>query len=133
MKITLKSVFINTSNKDGVPYQDKNGTPYHMAVITSESGNKASRRIWSNEAHILQHIQTWRPGDEVEVDITQNGEYYNFDVNVKPLTENRVRELIKEGFEAYKKEQELANRYNGEVMSTPVHSEEPINVDNLPF
>lgn len=130
MKIKLKSVFINTTNKDGVPYADKNGTPYHMAVITSESGNKASRRIWSNEFHILQHIQSWRPGDEVEVTIEKNGEYNNFDVDVKPLTENRVRELILEVIEEYNNTKKIALSLGATVIE---NNQDHIDIKDIPF
>lgn len=132
MKIKLKSVFVNSTNKDGQPYLDKNGNPFHIAVITSESDNKASMRIWPNQQHILQHVQTWRPGDEVDVEIEKSGDFYNFTVDVKPLDENRVRELIKEGIAAYHQEKKDVEEVK-KMYSSPVNNEEPINVDDIHF
>ena len=137
MQVKLKSVFINATNKEGQPYTDKNGLPYHMAVITSESGNKASRRIWSNEPQVLQEILTWKSGDTVDITITPNGEYNNFDVsesvkNAKPLNESRVRELIQEGINKYLKEKKDIEDVTT-MYSKPVGNNEPINVDEIPF
>ena len=79
MQATLKSVFVNFKDAKGTPFTTKKGDPYNRVVIETVNGNKASCTIWDNQPVKLAIAKSWRPGDTIEVNITQSGEYNNFD------------------------------------------------------
>lgn len=79
-KIKLKSIYINSTNPKGEPLVDRNGESYKRAVLTTENDMKASCFIaQEKEGVYLPIIGFWKAGEEVEVNIEQSGEYYNFE------------------------------------------------------
>ena len=78
-QVTLKSCFVNNKDAQGQPLITKKGDPYSRVVIETVNGNKASCTIWNNQPAKLAIASTWRPGDTIDVTLTQSGEYTNFD------------------------------------------------------
>ena len=70
MKLVLEKIYHNTTDKNGNPYIGKNNRPYTKCVIVADGikyygfGNKTTR--------------SWHEGDEVEVEVSKNGDYMNF-------------------------------------------------------
>jgi len=123
-EIKLKSIYINDKKKDGSPYIDKNGNPFKMAVIESDSGSKASMFCGKFQANDLKTIQIWKAGDTVRVNLEKSGEYINFSLPSKTdeLLE-RVEKLEKAVFT-------IKTPQNIETTPTP---EKELTVDDIPF
>lgn len=85
--VKLATVWINDTDYNKKPYIDEDGNPFKRVAITSESGNKASMIIknrtgvWDTKLAI---IERWKPGDTVDLILTQKGDYLNFDI-ITPL------------------------------------------------
>lgn len=94
--VKIKSIFVNSKKKDGTPYVNKNGDNFQMAVLTSESGNKASLYLGARDINKLALVKTWKPGDQVEVTITESNGFKNFDVVMpkKPVVQEQSLEEI---------------------------------------
>jgi len=79
-KIKIKSIYINSTDKEKKPLMDKNNNPYKRAVLTSENDSKASLMIYAEKESVyMPIIGFWKVGDTVEVNLTKNGEYFNFE------------------------------------------------------
>lgn len=89
--IELKSVYVNDKDAKGNPLLTKNGHAYHRVVIESIHGNKASCNIWQQEEAKLAIAKTWKPGMTIAVELTQSGEYTNFDFEA-PLFDQKQEE-----------------------------------------
>jgi len=76
--IKIKSIYINDKKADGTPYIDKNGNPFKMAVIENLEGKKASMFCGKFQIKDLEHIQTWKSGDTVRINLEQDGNFLNF-------------------------------------------------------
>ena len=88
MKATLTKVIRYTEGKDGQPLKTKDGRPYTRLVIkTNEHGDKTISGFENTET------QNWKEGSEVEVEITENGEYLNFRV---PKKEDKLSSELSE-------------------------------------
>lgn len=92
MKVKLASVFINESNKDKVPYTDKDGNQCYRVVITPEGGGeKASMWVDASKAQfVMPTVALWKKGDEVDIEMEKEGDFLNF--TITPL-EERVAKI----------------------------------------
>lgn len=70
-KVTLSRVSFIEKDKEGNPLRTKNGKPYSRCLIDTTDGRKMSG--FANPTN-----RNWRQGDEVEVEVEQNGQYWNF-------------------------------------------------------
>lgn len=80
MKITLKNIYINDKNAKGVPYLNKNGEPFKMVNIVSDRENKASMYVGPKDTDKLLILETWKPGDTVDIEITKGEKFTNFNL-----------------------------------------------------
>ena len=75
MKLKITKIWFNNTNKDGQPYLDKDSRPYTRVVIkTDQHGEKKL----SGFAYSGDEMMRWREGQEVDIDVSQKGEYLNF-------------------------------------------------------
>jgi len=71
-KITISRISHFNTDKDKKPLVSaKTGKPYERCLIDTTDGRKVSG--FGSEL-----TRNWREGDEVEIDIEQKGEYWNF-------------------------------------------------------
>lgn len=70
-KIRLAKITHYEKNKDGEPLLTKNNKPYIRCVIQDNKGRTLSG-FGSNQT------KKWAEGGEIEVEVTQNGQYLNF-------------------------------------------------------
>ena len=89
--IELKSCYINNKNIKGEPLITSKGEQYNRVVIESINGGKASCNIWQDQTDKLALAKTWRPGMTISVELTQSGEYTNFDFDVPPISTPNVQ------------------------------------------
>ncbi len=92
-KITIEKCFIRAENKQGVPFRTKQtNKPFKMiSLLTTEFKPKyISAMIWDGNSplNLVQEGQT------LEVIVTENGEYLNFELPKKEdLLEQRIKAL----------------------------------------
>jgi len=92
-EIKLKAVYINDTNAQKEPLFTKKGEPYKRVVIESESGNKASMNIFSNNGIYdskLHVVSQWKAGDTVNVELSQSGSFLNFDISTQDAVQTPV-------------------------------------------
>lgn len=77
-KVKLSRVAHFDKDKNGAQLVSKTGKPYTRCLIDLADGRKASG--FGNVT-----TRKWNAGDEVEIDLTQSGEYWNFST---PKTES---------------------------------------------
>lgn len=70
-KVTLSRVSFIEKDKEGNPLRSKTGKPYTRCLIDTTDGRKMSG--FANQTN-----RTWHEGDTVEVEVEQNGQYWNF-------------------------------------------------------
>lgn len=129
-KLTISKIAKFTTKKDGTPLKTKAGKPYTSIRIQAlEHGEKWLSGFggsWNDN---------WSEGDQVSVDVTQNGEYLNFSkVDTESVLLGRVEELektvaqikavLKPIYEEWQREQEVPK---------DDYPTEDINPDNIPF
>jgi len=125
-KVKLTKVYITDKKKDGTALMSKYNKPYKkIAIITDKYGEKKwiSGFIHGDNDPRLG----WKEGDEVEITVTQNGDFMNFEIP-KPV-DPAVGALQKQI-------DELTNRVidleAGEVFSKKDNSPADVG-DDLPF
>jgi len=69
--VKLSRVSHMQKDKEGNPLKTKDGKPYERCLLDLVDGRKVSG--FGNPTS-----RTWQQGDEVEVEIEQKGEYWNF-------------------------------------------------------
>lgn len=72
MKTTIKQAIVATQSKEWKPYVNKNGEPFKMLHIELEDWRRASKYFNFNDA-----TPTLEGGKEYDVELVQNGQYYN--------------------------------------------------------
>ena len=73
----LTKVYINDTKKDGAKLLTKDGRPYRkIAIQTDKHAGYLSDFIFRDDDEKL----TWKVGDEVEIIVYQNGDFWNFKV-----------------------------------------------------
>lgn len=70
-KITISRIGFFDKDKQGNQLKNKDGKPYTRCLIDSTDGRKISGFRDETNTH-------WKQGDEVEIDVEQKGEYWNF-------------------------------------------------------
>lgn len=70
-KVKLSRVSHMQKDKEGNPLRTKDGKPYERCLLDLVDGRKVSG--FGNPTS-----RTWNAGDEVEIEIEQRGEYWNF-------------------------------------------------------
>lgn len=70
-KITISRLSFIEKDKEGNQLKTKDGKPYTRCLLDTTDGRKMSG--FSNPV-----AKTWQQGDEVEIDVEKNGEYWNF-------------------------------------------------------
>lgn len=110
-KVKLEKVYRTTQDKNGNPLVTKQGKPYTRVSIKVADSEYADRWIsgFGNSANA-----TWKDGDEVEVAITANGDYLNFEMP-------REKKVTRDEFDA------LVTRVkNLEAQNLPVPDDAPV-------
>jgi hypothetical protein len=70
-KVTISRISFFKKDKNGNQLKTKDGKPYARCLIDTTDGRKISG--FRNPTTL-----TWNVGDEVEIEIEQKGEYWNF-------------------------------------------------------
>lgn len=70
-KVSISRITHFDKDKDGNALRTKAGKPYTRCLIDLTDGRKVSG-FGNSETN------TWKEGSEVEIDITQSGQYWNF-------------------------------------------------------
>ncbi len=93
-KITLQSVNISGTKKDGTKYTNKSGAPYEMATIKFDN-TYASKYVDSKFGlKFKEMFLKWKEGEEVLIKLEKNGDFTNFDIPSKTdLLEAKVEHL----------------------------------------
>jgi len=79
MKVKLLAIYHNANDRDGNPYlSKKDGKPYEKCTLKDAQGYIYG---FGNSA-----THKWKAGDEVEVEVSQNGQYRNFRLPPKNVT-----------------------------------------------
>ena len=123
MKVKLTNIRVASQNKEGQPYLDKNGRPYQRIGIQTEQHVKE----WlGGLAYQGSPALNWKVGDEVEIEIVQNGKYLNFNL---PRQQNQgIAPIMTELRNLHEKVDKILE------LITKVDDEQPqINPDELPF
>lgn len=75
MIVTITKIHRSDKSKDGKPFINKNGLAYtRLAIQTREHGQK-----WLS-GFDSKMTADWQEGQEVDIEVTENGEYLNFKV-----------------------------------------------------
>lgn len=91
MKTRLTNIKVYTNDKDGKPLRTKDGKPYTRMNIQIESHGDKWISGFGNARN-----KSWQIGDEVDVEVKENGQYLNFEMpkpagmNPEALNEIRV-------------------------------------------
>ena len=88
-KVKLVKITHLNNNKDGQPLVSaKTGKPYTRCLIDLADGRRGVSGFGNKTT------QSWKEGDEVSIVITQNGQYWNFEVpRMENLLEDRIARL----------------------------------------
>ena len=74
-KLHLKGFFINTSDKEGRVYRDKKGRKFSRVVLSTSEG-QYSKLFYEDEEDL---IPKWKAGDSVDVNLSENKGFKNWD------------------------------------------------------
>ncbi len=95
-KVKLSRVSHMQKDKEGNPLKTKDGKPYERCLLDLVDGRKVSG--FGNPTS-----RTWQVGDEVEIEIEQKGEYWNFKTPKKEVgggvnqeQMDRIEKMLKE-------------------------------------
>lgn len=95
-KVKLSRVSHMQKDKEGNPLKTKDGKPYERCLLDLVDGRKVSG--FGNPTS-----RTWNAGDEVEIEIEQKGEYWNFKTLKKEVgggfnqeQMDRIEKMLKE-------------------------------------
>jgi len=85
-KITIARLSFLDKDKEGNPLKTKDGKPYTRCLLDTTDGRKMSG--FSNPT-----AKTWQQGDQVEIEVEKNGEYWNFKIPKKETGGNYQEQL----------------------------------------
>ena len=144
MKHILTSHFVNDKNKDGKPFRTKDGKPFKKVTI------KVNKTDGDPKEYDDQYISSlvfndddrslfWQVGEEVDLVIEKNGDFWNFRQPSKyDLLESRVKVL--EDFmkgdlpaEDIKREKEEEDEYPDIVTANDDFEDVPPDDEDIPF
>lgn len=83
MKQIITSHFVNDKNKEGVPFKTKKGEPFSKVTIKVAADPKDPKE-WDDQYisglsfNPTDACRQWAIGDEVDIIIEKNGEFWNF-------------------------------------------------------
>lgn len=143
--IKLNTVFINTENKDGQAYVNKNGQPFKMVNINFEgkSGEVRASMYASDDRDgwKIEQANTWidklvaKEDVSILVALEKSGDYWNFDLPSKTaLIDSRV-----EAIEEFLKDEmgfglpSSAREDEPEPKATKASENEDVDSDEIPF
>lgn len=88
-KVEITGVWINEKDKNGNPFISKKGIAYKkMSIKTKEYGDKYLSGFCNKQN------ENWKSGDVVEILVTENGQYLNFEVPKKEeVLGNEIEQL----------------------------------------
>lgn len=87
MELHITKIARFTTKKDGSPLVNKNGKPYtSVRIQTQEHGDK-----WLSGFENAE-VKNWAEGATVDVEVTQNGDYFNFSIPKKDSVDNALLE-----------------------------------------
>jgi len=102
MKHIIVSHFVNDKNKEGVPFKTKKGEPFSKVTIKIEA-NPKNPKEWDDKYisglsfNATDDCLSWKPGDEVDILIEKNNEFWNFKTPSRlNLLENTVKQAVKD-------------------------------------
>jgi hypothetical protein len=75
----INKIFFSDTNKEGQPYIDKTGKHYKRASIMFQGQSKYASALVYEGSKIIN----WKEGDEVDVELEQNGDFLNVKVPSK--------------------------------------------------
>ena len=78
-KIKIARITFIENDKEGNQLKTKDGKPYTRCLLDAVDGRKMSG--FSNPT-----AKTWQQGDEVEIEVEKNGEYWNFKTPKKEIS-----------------------------------------------
>jgi hypothetical protein len=78
-KVTIGRLSFLDKDKQGNPLKTKDGKPYTRCLLDTTDGRKMSG--FSNPV-----AKTWQQGDQVEIEVEKNGEYWNFSIPKKEVS-----------------------------------------------
>lgn len=79
-----------TTGKDGQPLKTSTGRPYTRIIIQTEEHEKPLSGFENDEN------RNWKAGDTVEIDVKQNGEYFNFSTPKKEVLQSKQMEQMQQ-------------------------------------
>jgi len=87
MKIKIGKIYHNDRNrKTGEKYVNRNGKEYIRCTIVDEAGV-----FYSGFGN--QTTNSWKIGDDVEVEVTKNGNFNNFEIKPNKITQKDIENL----------------------------------------
>ena len=131
MKHIITNHFVNDKNKEGVPFKTKKGEPFSKVTIKVAVDPKIPQEYDDKYISGLSFNPTdasrsWEIGDEVEINVEKNNEFWNFKTpNKVDSLESRVAVL-----EAF-----MGGETKSEKIDLPTLTEEAGEVapDDIPF
>lgn len=89
-KVTITKIYTTDKDKQGNPLKSKKGYPYtRMSIKCAEHGDN-----WISGFKNKDN-ENWKEGDTVEIVITENGEYLNFEVpEVKEVASGQMDKIL---------------------------------------
>ena len=131
MKHIITLHFVNDKNKEGVPFKTKKGEPFSKVTIKVAVDPKIPQEyddkyISGLSFNATDASRSWEIGDEVEINVEKNNEFWNFKTpNKVDSLESRVAVL-----EAF-----MGGETKSEKIDLPTLTEEAGEVapDDIPF
>lgn len=134
MKYVISDIRWAIDKSDGSPYVTKNGKPYMRVRIQTEFKGES---IWASGFDFDGYSRDWKIGDELDLEIIQNGEYdgklqYDFSRSKEEEKRNTFLEFDKRTTEF-----ELNSKIAGPEKKSPKETsslkEQGVDVSDLPF
>lgn len=137
MKLHITAVKHFKENKENQPLLDKNSRPYTRITIQTQEHGKTwlSGLGYQGDAQL-----NWKASDEVEADVTQNGQYTNFSIPKTGGGRNGAAELmnpngqiIEKLFTNIKRIEDKIDRLLDNRIAEQVPSLDEIRPEDIPF
>src|SRR3990167_2761380 len=88
--LTIKEITHYDKDRDGNPLKTRDGRPYTRVVLEVSEIKYAGKKMSGFESYQTKNLKI---GDNVEMEVTQSGEYLNFRF---PGKDDRVFKMIEE-------------------------------------
>jgi len=124
-KVILTKVYSSNKDKNGNELVNRNGKPYtRMSIKTQQHGD-----TWLSGFQNRTN-ENWKQGDEVEIIVTQNGQYTNFET---PKTEDMLAMRVKDLEIRVDRLEEKLNQGTKAPMTYTEKDLQPDDEQQLPF